>query len=531
MLLLFLSLAKSQYIPYSLTDECTIPRINASLLPSKARGLKTVIGIGLKPDDPETKSREQTIIEASYYYGEMADFYFLEPVSADAMATEYGIRMPCIFVYRVGLLCGTYNYPQADTGVMFLLKLLLEPMPEPVQNLSEVYSQLGNSPYSFIVTPERYNNAISLQFDCSSNMQIGVVVAVPQILLSFGLNYTKIALFRSEDRTITQAREYKEGLYQQTYPVFRILMSSDLRGPDTIVFALVAPTLTDEYRDFLYNIGLANPGFVVGYLPRNLRSYAESICHVIFEESTVAVVAFNYDNGFYYDTSSEFTADFYKRPFSLQNWYRKGNNILAKILKGQIKPEFISEPEPAVSETNVQMLVGTTYEQFVMDPNYDVVVLYKREGCDNCVEFFPEYLEFAKSLSNYTYLKFGYIDIMKNSAKKKYPFMPGVPHVHFFPAKNKSNDQPMRGGRSTDSMLRMIKTNSEFEYAFEAPPLDKASASLELFTLLFAAKDMPPEEQAKAMEYVKSISDMLNTTSTDQQNTTKKVEPDLTKEL
>ena len=524
----FFSTVNSIFVPYSLTAESTVPRINATLLQQKAIGLKTVIGIGLKPDDKDTKTREETILEATYYYGDKADFYFLEPVSCDELAKQYGLSIPCVFVYRVGLLCGTYMYPESDSGIMFLLRLILEPMPEATQSLADLHSQLGNMPFALLATPERYNKAVSLQYDVSSQMNVGVIPVEPQVLLSLGINSSKLAFFRGEDRTVFQSSEFTEGLYAQSYPVYRSLMPSDLRGESTIVFALVAPELNDDYQEFLYQVGERAIGVVVGYLPRNLKSYAESICHVVIDEKTVTVVAFNYDNGFYYDTSSEFTPELLKKPINVGVWVQKANTIISKILLGQIKPEFISEPEPPKSTTNTQQLVGTTYEQFIMDPNYDVVVLYKREGCENCVEFFPQYLEFAASLSNYTYLKFAYIDILKNSCKLKYPFMPGVPHVHFYPAHNKSADVPMRGGRSTNSMLRMIKQGSKNKYDFEAPPMDKASAAMELFTLLFAAKDMPPDEQAKAMEYIQELNDKMNMTTPEKP---KEQEPDLTKEL
>lgn len=530
----FVLFSQSIFIPYSKTDTCTVRRVNASLLGELSPGFQTSIAVAVKPSDKRAKIIEQNFIDMATYYDGKANFFLLEPISADKLATDSGVNMPCIFVYKAGLKLGSYPYPDTDGAFCFLLKILLEKMPKPVTNQTELFHELGNTPFTFISPPEKYNKALSLQYDCSSQMgSIGIVVVEPQVLLSLGFNVSALCLFRTEDKYIVRAIERPEGLYEQSYPVFRKLMASDLRGPYTKVFALIAPALTDEYIDFLFEVGYANPAFVVGFLPKNLHSYAESICHKVFNDSTVAVVAFNYDNGFYYPTSSEFPEDIFSQPFNAFKWVTRANSLLRKILLEEITPEFLSEPEPTEPVTsNAQMLVGTTYEQFVMDPEHDVVVLYKREGCENCVEFFPEYLAFAQEFANETHLKFGYIDIVKNSAKKPYPYMPGVPHVHIFPAKNKTNDQPLRGGRSRDALLRLIKTSGSFEYPFEAPPMDKASVAMELFQLLFSAKDMPPEEQQKAMEYVKSMNDIVSQQDANAEPTPEPTpEPDLTSEL
>lgn len=534
MLSILLSFSRSIFVPYSKTDTCTVKRVNASLLSELTPGFQTSIAIATKPSEKRTKQIEQNFIDMATYYDGKANFFLLEPISADKLASDSGVSMPCIFVYKAGLKLGSYPYPDTDGGFCFLLKILLEDMPQPVKNQTELFRELGNAPFTFITPPEKYNKALSLQYDASSQMgTIGIVVVEPQVLLSIGFNISSLCLFRAEDKYIVKAIEYPEGLYQQSYPVFRKLMASDLRGQFTKVFALIAPQLTDEYTDFLFEVGQANPAFVVGYLPRNLHSYAESICHKVFDETTVTVVAFNYDNGFYYPTASEFPDDFFTKPFNAYQWVTRANALLLKILFGEVTPEFLSEPEPADPfANNTYRLVGTTYEKFVMDPDHDVVVLYKRDGCENCVEFFPEYLSFAEEFANETHLKFGYIDIVKNSAKKPYPYMPGVPHVHIFPAKNKSNDQPLRGGRGRDSLLRLVKLGGSFNYTFEVPPMDKASVAMELFQLLFAAKDMPPEEQEKAMLYINEMNNLVGQQDQDAKPTPVPTpEPDLITEL
>ena len=122
-----------------------------------------------------------------------------------------------------------------------------------------------------------------------------------------------------------------------------------------------------------------------------------------------------------------------------------------------------------------------------MDKNFDVLVLYKRESCQHCSDFYPVFEKFAEEClvkENLDFLKFGFIDIDKNASPKKFPFMIGVPHVHFFPAKNKSDDRPLRGERNRDSLIRLIKENSDREIPFEAKPVDKSQLAMEMMQML-----------------------------------------------
>jgi hypothetical protein len=150
-----------------------------------------------------------------------------------------------------------------------------------------------------------------------------------------------------------------------------------------------------------------------------------------------------------------------------------------------------------------------------MDGTADVVVLYKRQNCPHCDKFFPEFEAFAAECQNLPFLKFGCIDVSKNSTDIPFPYMPGVPHVYIFPARNKTGGDALRSSRDKDGLVQFIKKFGTNEIPFEVPPPDKKKVAMELFQVLISAKNMPEKEQIKAMEYIQEMSELvgINTTA------------------
>lgn len=140
------------------------------------------------------------------------------------------------------------------------------------------------------------------------------------------------------------------------------------------------------------------------------------------------------------------------------------------------------------------------------------IILYKKESCPHCRDFFPIFLSFADECINHenlSFLKFGFIDIDKNSSPKKFPFMPGVPHVHIFPMKNKSEDKPIRGGRNRESLIRLIKENSKNRIPFDVEPIDKGQLAIEMMQMLMMMDQIPDDEKEGLISDMSKLADSL----------------------
>jgi thiol-disulfide isomerase/thioredoxin len=299
-------------------------------------------------------------------------------------------------------------------------------------------------------------------------------------------------------------------LIAASYPAYRVLSASDMRAPEQIVFAFVSPTLTSAHQDFLFEIGTRFPRVCVGWAGEDVVPYIEQVLGD--KPATPDVVVFNFDKMIHYNTSEFFTKSLLEAPFFVDQWISASARMLSQIESGELNPIFVSEEEPAEQPNLVQKIVGTSYPEFVLDDSKDVVVLYKRQDCPHCEEFLPVLEAFAYECreAGLDFLKFGHIDVTKNSAVIGFPYMPGVPHCYIFPANNKTGGDCLRGGRDRDGLIRWLKRFASQAIPFESGPLDKAKGAMEVFQMLMTMKDMPEGEQMKAMAYMEEMTALLD---------------------
>jgi thiol-disulfide isomerase/thioredoxin len=335
---------------------------------------------------------------------------------------------------------------------------------------------------------------------------IQLVPVTSQVLIELGIDPPKLALFRQEDQAVVRVGTDVEELYAASYPVFRTLTAEDLRDREKFVFALVSNELTEEQRDFLYDVGSQFPNVVVGWAGEDLRPYVEHAVHTELPE--IAVAAIRLELGSFYDLSDEFTPAIVAQ-FDKDAWTKAAVLALTRITAGEAKPQFFSEAEePADAEGPVKRLVGTTYADFVLNPEFDAVVLFKRPSCPHCEKFAPVFEALAQELitAAVSGVKFATIDVSRNSAELPFPYMPGVPHVYIFPAANKTGGDSLRGSRDREGIIRFLKKWATTEIPFEVPPPDKKQIALEFLQVVARLNTMPEEEKRKTMEYLSQLS-------------------------
>ena len=511
MLLLFAATASAIFVPFSTTQFTTVPTMSKAELEKIELGKNYTIAIGLPDDAAKSEQLERTFLNAAIHFHGRGHFAIIDKESAQEVAKDAGVSLPCIVVYFNGLLMGSYLYPDDEGTMLYQIEGILENLPEPAKTMNELLVMVGPSPFVLFCPPNMTKQATLLQYRAGSQMgPVQVVPVEPEVLMSLGVNPQSMSLFRKEDGNVVEVDFDLGKLFEASYPVYRILMASDLRDPNALVAALVSSELTEEYRDFLFELGSRFPTFVVGWVGDDLMAYVEQVTHEEYTGSPLFVV-FNADAGQHWNPGEWFTPQFLQQDFNVDAWVNAASRMLKKIESGELKEEYLSEEVPPETNDVCQKVVGTTYKDFVMDETKDVVMLYKRQNCPHCDKFFPEYKYFAEECqkAGLDFLKFGYIDVSRNSADIRYPYMPGVPHLFIFPAKNKTGGDALRGGRDRDGMIRWLKRYASKEIPFEAAPLDKAKVAMELFQLLFTAKDMPAEEQAKAMAYIQEQSEFL----------------------
>jgi hypothetical protein len=523
MLLLVVGIAHAVFVPYSATATSTIQTVTATDLKSLPATDRVLFALALSDRAGASDEVQQTFLDVSVLFYGQAQFAFIDKASATTLAREHEIELPAIFVYVGSFLLGVYRYPDSDSILLFLIHQLLFPQSEPIHDLKQLYLRIGNCPFAIITPPNLTARSTLLQYQAASQLgAMDVVTVDPSLMLSLSVNSSSAALFRVEDQVIVDMDFDLEKLYELSFPVFRTLGPADLQDAEKIVFALVTSEITSDYQDFLFEVGIRFPNFLVGWAGDDVLSYVEHVTHDDFTGRT-GIAVFNFPEGKHWNVSSFFPEELI-RAFAEETWLRAAVRLLRKIDSGELGPEFLSEPEPGPSSGAVQKLVGTTYSKFVMDDTVDAVVLYKRVNCPHCDKFLPQFEAFAEECkaAGLDFLKFGHIDVSKNSADLVYPYMPGVPHVYIFPAGNKTGGDALRGNRDRDGLIRWIKRFGSKEIPFEAAPLEKGRVAMELFQLMMSSKDMPDDEKAKAMGYIQEMSELVglnkNKTDSDQKD-------------
>ncbi|OHT16721.1 hypothetical protein TRFO_12980 [Tritrichomonas foetus] len=523
MFFVFFGLIASIYVPY--TDPHPLVRtVSEEEAQQISRHENQTIVVALTNNQETNDEILETLSAAAIYFKNIS-FCVFNGESNAKVTKENEIEAPAIFLYIKGIMFANYIYPDIDTSFLSLCNLIIKPPKKPITSLKELYSSIGTGPFTIIAPPKKVELARLLQYRIGNQLGIvDILNADGKVLLALGINETSLALVRKEDMCVVPIDFDIESVFEASNPVYRVLMNSDITGEEDIVFSIISEEFEDNERDFLFEVGQRFPNFIVGYA-NQVSDYIQKFNIPPNGDDTHEIVVFNLPRGIYYNCSSYF-GKFKGIPFDVSNWVSAATKMLNDISKGTLQPSFMTEDpsDPTENDPFVTKVVGTTYESFVMDPEHDVVMLYKRENCPHCVKFFPTFSAFAKECAEakLDFVKFGFIDISKNSAPIKYPYMPGVPHVQIFPAKNKTDDNPLHGGRDRFALIRLLKAYSSGEIPFEAPLPDKGQIAMEMMQMLFGAKDMPEEEKIKTFMYMDKMSKLLNLTEANESKDTSK---------
>jgi len=93
---------------------------------------------------------------------------------------------------------------------------------------------------------------------------------------------------------------------------------------------------------------------------------------------------------------AKFAADFKPTEMSAENM----GKFIDQALSGELKPFLKSDPVPEKNDEPVKVIVGTTFEEIVLDHEKDVVVEFYAPWCGHCQALEPKWTELAKKLQD-----------------------------------------------------------------------------------------------------------------------------------
>lgn len=507
MFFIFATICISVYVPVSKTTKSLLTYLTISEANETAKLVEYLFVAGF--DDP-SQSRLSGFEQIADYFSTVSTVKVaaMNKKNAEELGKGFEVSPDCVFLYVNGELVTAFPYPYDSSILLYFIENIIFKDKTEIKNVEDLMIETGVSPFSIFTSKKMQKDAYKLEFEALPKTgPININLVSEDLLKKMGIEKGEFAFFRAEDSMVVPQTNDVQDLFENTFPVFRYITKDDIQSDETIV-ALIDTELRDNYIDYLYAMGLSFPDTAIGFMSENILNKLQNMIP-IDDFSYPALLVFNGGERITYNIT-KYVESINGQKFDSESWLKASILMVQDLQQNLVEKNYYTEQVPEQDNPAVYHLVGQTYEEFINDPDHDVVVLYKRENCPHCKKYFPKFIQLAQECydAKIETLRFGYIDVQKNSAKTHFPYMQGVPHIHFFP-QNKTNNQALYNGRTRDNVLRLIQLYSTNPLPLEIEPIDQSKVSVELFQLMYAIKDYPEEEQLKAMDYISKVASLI----------------------
>ena len=122
---------------------------------------------------------------------------------------------------------------------------------------------------------------------------------------------------------------------------------------------------------------------------------------------------------------------------------------------GTVKPFLKSADPPASNDEPVKVVVGTTFEEIVLDPSKDVLLEFYAPWCGHCKNLAPEFARAASKVKD-DGVKFGAVDATAHASVASRFAVRGYPTLKVFrpDATTDAQADDYEGGRTAADLVR-----------------------------------------------------------------------------
>jgi serine/threonine protein kinase len=183
-------------------------------------------------------------------------------------------------------------------------------------------------------------------------------------------------------------------------------------------------------------------------------------------------------------------------------WPDTARECVNGFLNGSMPMKYVSEKvNSTMNRGPLIRLSGQTYWDFVNDPDKDVVVLFYLERDSESVNTTELEAAAAVVMESGSPMKFGFINMWKNSIEQKAPRLYEEPQVNILPVNNKTHGVAFFGLQKATRLLRFFKAYAVNSLNISVPPL--------------ALDEIPPVNRSRP-SYAADYSDFSPTTIGDE---------------
>jgi hypothetical protein len=495
------------FVPFSFTDFPQLADFNESYDPERSTQHPNLLALVL----PDTDPREIVAITAQF-----ADIAVLFPGAAEFVTfREYNIanllgalelKAPGLIFFHKGTLTGFCQFPRAAESLAFRLFSWFSPPPSLAHTLPELFGRLGNFPLAVIAKPASL--AIARDIITKSarlSAMCDLIEVTDSIFFDLELESGGLALYRETDNAIVPIEESAASIFRASFPYYSQLTPGILELP-----GVFAAYLDEEYNESkhsrLFELASRHTMFRFGILERCNFAILDRINRPVHISPDFVVFSL-VDRVFFPST------DLAGIDIESASWEDLAEHYLRQIEEKTLQGQYVSEPEVNPSSFEyVTKVVGSTYNGFVDDPNYDVVMFYRGSPGEHEQElaFFHSVAEEIITNGTRT-MKFGYINARLNSPPgRAFPIFVNIPHVEMFPATAKRSMAPMLGFYTKPGFLRFLKEYSTLPNTLDPEPVTTLEALNEHSIIRGKIGKMPLELAQIALAYAERLEALLN---------------------
>jgi len=198
----------------------------------------------------------------------------------------------------------------------------------------------------------------------------------------------------------------------------------------------------------------------------NKKDFAEEVKNLGLDSAEVAVGIES--EGLKYRTADTFSVE------SL-------DKFIKLFLSGGAKPYIKSEPAPPKAQPgHVQVVVGETFNDIVMDPTKDVLLEMYAPWCGHCKKLEPIYDELAKKLKDEPSVVIAKIDATANDSPVAEYAAKGYPTIFYAPANSKKNPIKYEGAREVKDFYKWLQEKKTLPWSPKKPKVTAGESKDEL---------------------------------------------------
>jgi len=142
-------------------------------------------------------------------------------------------------------------------------------------------------------------------------------------------------------------------------------------------------------------------------------------------------------------------------------------SFVDSFFAGDLKPHLKSAEPEDDSDQAVKVIVGSSFEDRVINNDKDVLLEFYAPWCGHCKSLAPKYDELAENFASVDSIMIAKMDATENEIDHPLVNVRGFPTIYFFPSGEKDNPVVYDGSRDVDGFTEYLFSNARVAFELD----------------------------------------------------------------